>query len=503
MKNKFSNALSLALIVAMLFTAVAFADQLDADADALVAESPHGNSVTETQNGGITASYDFSALIKDTPGGGSGGNDVFAATTDTVSVTITKGGAWLSGGTSGPWTFTAYDTPEAGTIEITVPCGSEGTTNTMTVSLSATASNGKVLNPNNKTLSYIITAGPDDPTSCAPSNTPPTVEAGGPYSGNEGSDIALDGGSAFDSDGTVESTVWTIVSQSVSPGTCTLSNADSLTVATIKCTDNGSATVRLTATDDDGASSYDDATVTIENVAPVIEACTMPEPVAVNTSASVSVSFSDVGTADTHTASFDWGDASVSTGTVTGVTASGDHTYTAAGIYTVGVEVKDDDGGSDSENCQYVVVYDPSAGFVTGGGWIWSPAGAYTADPELTGKANFGFVSKYKKGQTVPDGNTQFQFQAGNLNFHSTSYQWLVVSGSKATYKGYGTINGSGDYGFLLSAIDGSPDKFRIKIWSVDSGDVVYDNNIGGGDDAEPATALGGGSIVIHTGGKK
>jgi len=127
----------------------------------------------------------------------------------------------------------------------------------------------------------------------------------------------------------------------------------------------------------------------------------------------------------------------------------------------------------------------------------------------LTGKATFGFVSKYKKGATTPDGNTEFQFHAAGLNFKSTSYQWLVVSGAKATYKGQGTINGSGNYGFLLSAIDGQltggggADKFRIKIWDKDDGDaVVYDNLVGGGDDANPTTTLGGGSIVIHTGKK-
>ena len=118
-----------------------------------------------------------------------------------------------------------------------------------------------------------------------------------------------------------------------------------------------------------------------------------------------------------------------------------------------------------------MVVYDPASGFVTGGGWINSPAGAYLADPTLAGKANFGFVSKYKRGANTPSGETQFQFKAGNLNFHSTEYEWLVVAGAKAKYKGTGTINGAGGYDFMLSAVDGQrpggggTDKFRIKIW--------------------------------------
>jgi hypothetical protein len=154
-----------------------------------------------------------------------------------------------------------------------------------------------------------------------------------------------------------------------------------------------------------------------------------------------------------------------------------------------------------------IVVYDPNAGFVTGGGWINSPAGAYTPAPSMTGKANFGFVSKYKKGATAPTGETEFQFKAGDLNFHSTSYDWLVISGAKAQYKGLGMINGAGSYGFLLSAIDGEmsggggKDKFRIKITDKATGLVVYDNQLGAPDTSAATTALGGGSVVLQTNG--
>ena len=61
----------------------------------------------------------------------------------------------------------------------------------------------------------------------------------------------------------------------------------------------------------------------------------------------------------------------------------------------------------------------------------------------------------------------------------STQYAWLIVNqaGTNAQFKGTGTINGSGDYGFMLWATDGSPDTFRIKIWNgADESSVVYDN---------------------------
>ena len=157
---------------------------------------------------------------------------------------------------------------------------------------------------------------------------------------------------------------------------------------------------------------------------------------------------------------------------------------------------------------QYVVVYNPNGGFVTGGGWIDSPQGAYVLDPTLTGKANFGFVSKYQKGATVPTGNTEFQFKAADFNFHSDTYQWLVVAGPQAKFKGEGSINGAGDYTFMVTARDGQVsggggvDKFRIKIWDTATAEIVYDNQMGESDDSAAATAIGGGSIVIHNGGK-
>ncbi|MBI3328391.1 MAG: hypothetical protein HYZ81_17025 [Nitrospinae bacterium] len=77
---------------------------------------------------------------------------------------------------------------------------------------------------------------------------------------------------------------------------------------------------------------------------------------------------------------------------------------------------------------------------------------------------------------------------------------------ARAQYKGVGTINGFGPYGFMLTAIDGQisggggTDKFRIKIWDKARGDIiVYDNQLGDSDTAEPITVIGGGSIVIHS----
>lgn len=233
------------------------------------------------------------------------------------------------------------------------------------------------------------------------------------------------------------------------------------------------------------------------NQPPEIGALTGPvTPIPVNSLIQVSGNFSDPDPGDAHTAQWNWGDGITADGVIDeeGGTVSGSHAYTAAGIYTVQLALCDAAGACDQALYQYVVVYDPTGGFVTGGGWIWSPAGAYRAGPALDGKATFGFVSKYLKGANVPSGNTEFQFNTGDLNFKSTVYQWLVVNrnSSNAQFKGYGTINGSGNYGFMLWAADGVPDTFRIKIWVADDEtNIVYDN-----DTSQP---IEGGSIVIHT----
>ncbi|MGH3136129.1 MAG: PKD domain-containing protein [Gaiellaceae bacterium] len=273
-------------------------------------------------------------------------------------------------------------------------------------------------------------------------------------------------------------------------------------------TASDTSTVSITITDDDTDAGTGSKDVTVNNVAPAITGVAGPSaPIALGGVAIVSASFTDVGSQDTHTCVFSWDDGSPNTtvnapGNGNG-TCSASHMYAGAGVYGVDVAVTDDDTESATSKFEFVVVYDPSAGFVTGGGWIDSPTGAYRTDPSLNGRGTFGFVSKYKKGATVPEGQTEFQLHFASFNFHSSSYQWLVLSanGTKAQYKGNGTINGAGSYGFLLTAYDGSPDRFRIKIWNTATSNVVYDNRIGMSDDIDAADpqAIGSGSIVIHT----
>ena len=117
-------------------------------------------------------------------------------------------------------------------------------------------------------------------------------------------------------------------------------------------------------------------------------------------------------------------------------------------------------------------------------------------------------MSRYQKGATIPSGKTAFQFHVADFRFESTVYEWLVVACARAQYKGSGMVNGAGEYGFLLTAIDGEQpggggvDKFRIKIWNKASGVVVYENVVGASEDIDAANPqeIGAGSIRIQAG---
>jgi PKD repeat protein len=335
------------------------------------------------------------------------------------------------------------------------------------------------------------------PVRPAPVNEPPqNVSAGGPYSGSEGAAITMQA-SGSDPEGTTVTFTWDFGDGTTATG-ATVTHAYA---------DDGVFDVTVNATDADGNSQAVTTTATIANVPPVVESIAGPQdPLPVGTEVSLEVSFTDPGTADAHSALVDWGDGSSSTLSSVSSPFQPAHVYAAAGVYTVTVTVTDDDGGSGSGAFEFVVVFDSDAGFVTGGGWIDSPPGAYSADPTLTGKASFGFVSRYEKGATTPSGNTQFRFRAGDLTFHSSDYEWLVVAGARAQFKGTGTVNGLAGFGFMIVAVDaevsggGDEDGFRIKIWESATDEVVYDNQMDESLDSDATSTLGGGSIVIHGG---
>ena len=162
---------------------------------------------------------------------------------------------------------------------------------------------------------------------------PPVADANGPYSGYEGTPITFDATGSTDLDGTIDLYEWDWNNN----GTYDESTAS----PTINHTwpDDRTGTVGLRVTDDDGQTHTNTASVTVNNVAPTVNAG--PDRVAyVNQIVNFSGSFTDPGWLDTHTIFWDFGDGSNASGTLTTT-----HVYTEARVYTVTLNVTDDDAG--------------------------------------------------------------------------------------------------------------------------------------------------------------
>ena len=178
------------------------------------------------------------------------------------------------------------------------------------------------------------------------SNSPPTAEAGGPYTTNEGTNVTLDGSGSTDPDNDIATYAWDFDGD----GAC-----DDATGAKPDFTavgqDGPPITVKLCVTDAVGLTDDDTATVTVNNVAPTINA-SANTPKSENTSVTVSGTVTDPGWLDSLSGTISWGDGSAVqalSGTLENVrpnatlTFSNSHTYGDNGTWTVQVCAKDDD----------------------------------------------------------------------------------------------------------------------------------------------------------------
>jgi hypothetical protein len=153
------------------------------------------------------------------------------------------------------------------------------------------------------------------------------------------------------------------------------------------------------------------------------------------------------------------------------------------GTHTVTLAVADGNGGTATDTLQVTVVLHTVR--VAGGGSLGTnPA------------ADFTFVAGYKmqSGVRVLAGDTSFN--SGDMHFRSTAHSSLVVTGATGQLTGFGTINGSGSYRFVVmakdAAVSGGPpaDTFQITIWNAATGVLVYDSG--------PDRLLAEGKIVIR-----
>jgi len=270
--------------------------------------------------------------------------------------------------------------------------------------------------------------------------------------------------------------------------------------------DQGTYSIAVVITDNGGAVGTATAPVVVSNAAPVVGSVvpSTADPIAINTTVGVSSTFMDPGILDTHTALWSWGDGTTTAGTVTesngSGTVTGSHTYAQAGVYEATLTVTDNDNGTGSSLLQYVVVYNPStAAFFNGSGKYTSATGWYMPDPTVAGEAKFGINARYVGG--ILDANAKLSIKKEGLEFESTTCQWLAVNAAKAQLKCNATLNGSGSYSMLITAIEAgsgaSADLLRIKITTL-GGATVYDTQAGAADIADPTMPIDKGSVNIH-----
>ena len=176
-------------------------------------------------------------------------------------------------------------------------------------------------NDTSQTESFIITV--------LSINDPPVANANGPYSGYEGSEVALDGSASYDPDGMIASYDWVFGDTGAGSG-----SAPEHTYL-----ENGTYNVILTVTDDEGATDTATTTVTVLNVAPTVEAGENIN-IAEGTKFRFMGSFADPGLLDTHEIEWDFGNGGTASNNLTP-----EHSYGDNGVYTVTLTVTDDEGG--------------------------------------------------------------------------------------------------------------------------------------------------------------
>ncbi|MBL3535639.1 MAG: PKD domain-containing protein, partial [gamma proteobacterium endosymbiont of Lamellibrachia anaximandri] len=172
-------------------------------------------------------------------------------------------------------------------------------------------------------------------------NVAPIANAGPDQTFNEGDTANFNG--SFSDPGSVDTHT---VEWNFGDGSATVSG--SLTPSHTYA-DNGVYTVTLAVTDKDGGVGIDILIVTVNNVAPSVDAGA-DQMFNEGDTANFSGSFSDPGSVDTHTIEWNFGDGTTENGSLTP-----SHTYPTAGVYTVTLTVTDKDGGVGSDTLTVTV----------------------------------------------------------------------------------------------------------------------------------------------------
>jgi uncharacterized protein len=184
-------------------------------------------------------------------------------------------------------------------------------------------------------------------------NAPPTVDASGPYSVNEGASVTLTANGS-DPNGDSLTYAWDLDNNGIfeTPGQ---------SVAFAGWDGPSDLTVAVQVTDNGGLSATAQTTVHVNNVAPTVNTLTVTtEPSTEGSSVTANATYSDPGINDApFTCAVDYGDGSGAlAGAIAGSTCTGPaHSYSTFGMYTVTVGVTDKDGDTGTKSTQHTVIF--------------------------------------------------------------------------------------------------------------------------------------------------
>ena len=338
---------------------------------------------------------------------------------------------------------------------------------------------------------YIMADSYPDPTcygfdlivvSDAAVNQPPVADAGGPYSGLLGEDIQLDGSGSVDLDGTIVSYDWDLDDDGAFDDAAGINPTYTWTV-------DGTYTISLRVTDSDGATDNDSAIVTTStpNQSPIADA---GGPYSGETGQSILLDGSGSYDLDGTIVSYDWDlDDDGAFDDAAGITPH--ISWPAAGIYTVSLQVTDDDFASDFNTTTVTIIMPNQPPVAENDSYsldedsllVVSASGVLTNDYDADGDSfTAQLYSPTSHGELLLNTNGSFSYTPDPNYSGYDAFSYTAINGSQESLPAFVNLS--------IQPINDAPILNGIPDQSMNEGDTLNYDCIGFDVDGDTLTYL-------------